>query len=203
MDEEAYNRFVDLDRVGRRRESKIAVRQFLDSFVNLGERDAWARKFLQQQQYFDQYGQFGIRVRNEIFEEALWPYLLNGCRKDDPDCLFWLAALGQNLASRKDLNSELKQSSYLLLKRAFGIEKNNIQIRSALLDVVIYHLKYSFHEWPCGVLYDTTSADIEQINEIQEDIFLASELDVGKLYFEKLKIYGLYLNIYRKRIMPQ
>ena len=41
MDEEACKRFFSLDKAGRRKESKLAFRQFADSFQSTNQRDKW------------------------------------------------------------------------------------------------------------------------------------------------------------------
>ncbi|MCZ8181347.1 MAG: hypothetical protein O9322_00090 [Beijerinckiaceae bacterium] len=199
MDEKAFLLFCDLDRAGRRAESKVAIRAFLQSIRNDAERDAWARSYLGTLSYFDSGGRFGTQVRQELFDGALWAFLTKGVRSDDPDCLYWLAGLQQNRLSRRQDAPVADHSSISLLKRAFVAKPDRLDFRKALLAVTIETLRHATHEWPSGILDGRDGADLAALDEYDGLIDLARKLG-GRETKEMLDAFSVKMQLYRQRL---
>jgi hypothetical protein len=199
MDEEACERFFSLDKAGRRKESKLAFRQFADSFSSAEQRDRWAREFLEKQEFFNRFDQFGIRVRQELFDEILWPFLRPGVEQHEPPCLYWLAGLQQNLLvpSYRDYPADL--SPICLLREALEVEPTSLPIRRALLAKLIDLFHYADHEWPSGILNGMDGANIDVLSEYERLIELARSLDLGGSYADTLNDFAIHVQLYRQR----
>ncbi|MCZ8185594.1 MAG: hypothetical protein O9308_04375 [Beijerinckiaceae bacterium] len=200
MDEAAFQLFCDLDRAGRRAESKVAVRTFLNSFRDVSERKAWARTYLGTLSYFDAFGQFGTRVRQELFDGALWPFLVEGIRSEDPDCLYWAAGLQQNRISRRRQGKpDTDFPPVSLLKRAFAAKPDRLDIRKALAAVVMDILQQAMHEWPSGILDGMDGADLSALDEYDHLIDLARSAG-GKASKDMLDEFSMRVQLYRRRL---
>jgi hypothetical protein len=200
MDKTAFLLYCDLDRAGRRAESKVAVRAFLQSIRSDTERDAWARSYLGTLSYFDAFGQFGARVRQELFDGALWPFLMEGVRSGDPDCLYWMAGLQQNqISRRRKVMPDADFSRISLLKRAFAAKPDRIDFRKALVAVAIETLQHATHEWPSGILDGMDGADPAALDEYDGLIDLVRRLG-GKESKETLDEFSVKMQLYRQRL---
>lgn len=200
MDEEARKRFFELDKAGRRKESKLAFRQWAKSFLSEEERHVWAYEFLKEQQFFDRFGRFGIRVRQELFDEILWPYLSNGLLRQEPMCQFWLAGLEQNLFSPPYREKDTELSKLRLLRAAYEAGPVALHIQRALLISLIELFNYADHEWPWGILNGAVSADVESLAGYEELIELAQSLDARGQYAERLGEFASHVQLHRQRL---
>jgi hypothetical protein len=77
---------------GLRKEAKLSICQFVESFTDFAEMEAWTRKFLST-------FKGGKRIRHELYERIIFPVLLAGHDRLDPWSIYWLAETAQNLYS--------------------------------------------------------------------------------------------------------
>ncbi len=96
MDEALYKQFVELSASGRKVQASERVRRFIASFESFQEKQAWARAFLQR-------GEFGHKIRHEIYREIIFPVLEHGFHRGDFECAWWLARTSRNLAADRAL----------------------------------------------------------------------------------------------------
>ena len=198
MDEEACERFFSLDKAGRRKESKLAFRDFVGSFQSEMERDNWARDFLESQKFFNRFDEFGIRVRQELFDEILWPLLNQGIQKEDTKCLFWLAALQQNLFAPQYRARASELDRLQLLRRAYDAEPHSLLIGKALLAALLDLFRYADHEWPSGILTD--GPEIEALSDYERLIELARNLDIQGRHTATLNDFAVHVQLDRQRL---
>lgn len=201
MDDAAFQKFNELIMSGRRNEAQKALRAFLGSFESADERDAWALEFLQNQQYFDhKWGTFGLQVFQTLFDEALWPLLIDGFHRNNADCLFWLAALNQNVRARRFYVDQVDVWDCDLLKRALALNANSIPIRRALLMTLLRDFRYAGHEWPRAILGGINAAGLDELNNLDDDIILAKSLDSNGQHAAELRDFQSKVDIYRQRM---
>ena len=200
MDEEACERFFNLDKAGRRKESKLALRQFVDSFRSKVERDNWARAFLEKQEFFDRFDRFGFRIRQELFDEVVWPLLNQGRQNIDPKCLFWLAALEQNLFTPRYRDNLVELNRLRLLREAYDAEPLSPLIHRALLATLLDLFRHADHEWPSGILNGINGADINALSDYEKLIELARSLDFQRRYTAALDELANHMQLYRQRL---
>ena len=200
MDEEACERFFSLDKAGRRKESKLAFRQFADSFQSTENRDKWAQEFLEKQEFFNRFGDFGVRVRQELFDEVLWPFLRKGVEQREPPCLYWLAGLQQNLLTPPYRNYPADLSPIYLLREALEGEPTSLPIRKALLAKLIDLLHYADHEWPSGILNGMDGANVDALSEYEGLIKVARSLDFRGRNHEALNELAIHMQLYCQRL---
>jgi hypothetical protein len=195
MDPNAYDQFVGLTKAGHRKEAAASLRQFLDSFCDFSERAEWTRKFLAT-------SKFGLRIRHELFQEVIFPVLLDGYRKNDAWSMYWLAGTVKNLVSTPALRHYYKEfgGTINLLKATIALE-NTEPNRDALLQELLKHFDYAGHEWPSGILSGTNGATSVECYAYLDDIRLARELDGCQNYVNKLDVFEARVRIYLARIL--
>lgn len=203
MDIDAYAEFVALDKAGRRKESKIAIQRFINSISDPSERNGWSCSFLMEFTFFDRFGKFGSRVRQELFDGVLWPFLREGVDNGDPHCLYWLAGLEQNLFSPTYYEFPGELDRLRLLKRAFELDQNSLPIRNALLSVLIELFRYAIHEWPWGILDGKDGAPLESLVRYDQELEFARDLDKLKKHKNFFDEFAQCVQIYRQRLLTE
>jgi hypothetical protein len=192
-----YEKYVEFRRLGRKKEAKIAIRAFLNSFHTFSERQDFSKEFLERL-HFDhpRYEQFRSHIRHELYQEVILPVLLDGYRKKDPWSLYWLASthVGSELVDDK--------APLDLMKECFDLERGSTRVRNALLSMLLAGFEYSAHEWPSGILWDSKGATLSQCDEILSDIQLARELDADGRYSRELDDYERKIRAHRARLQP-
>src|SRR5690348_5477105 len=151
MDAELYQQYIALKNVGKKAQAKAVLERFLASFGSGEEKEQWVRAFLES-------GDFGYRIRHEIYEQLVFPVLLKGYHAKDPWSLLWLAKTDQNLYSARWLHSQVDfKSEYQLLKELYEITPDEMT-RNQLLRSNLTWFEYCQHEWPAGILYGMDGA---------------------------------------------
>ena len=96
MNSSHYERYKSFISKGLRKEAGAEIRLFIDSFADAAERKAFARWFLENED-------FGHKIRHELYEAVIFPALVDGYGERDPWSSYWLARTCQNLYQAKHL----------------------------------------------------------------------------------------------------
>ena len=172
MEADLYEEFLALKERGDRKGAATSVRRFCDSFESWSEKESWTRAFLES-------GEYGHRIRHEVYVEVVLPVLLEGYRRREHWSTYWLARTCQSLYQAKKVHAELGYPSALsLLHECYEIDPEHPPTRDALLASQIDWLEHCIHEWPAGVLYGADGASRQECGEILEAVELARRLDV-------------------------
>ncbi len=171
MDPGLYSEFLACKARGDREGARRSIQAFCASFASLEEKVSWTKTFLES-------GDYGHRIRHELYVSLVFPALYDGYQKKDLWSTLWLARTSQNLYRAKSLHAKLGHpSDFSLLHQCHQIDPNHPEVRAALLDAQVEWLRYCIHEWPAGVLYGTHGATRDQCEEILEEVAFARELD--------------------------
>jgi hypothetical protein len=193
MNADLYEQFVSLKNLGKKGEAKAALDSFIASFETLEEKRVWVHSFLEA-------GDYGHRVRHEIYENLVYPVLLDGYLKGDATSVAWLARTASNLYVIKSPHPLLKhKTDFALFKEAYRLEPNE-RIGTDLLSTLINWFSFSQHEWPAGILYGMDGADIEQCEDILQEIKFARSLDHQRKYEGYLSEFEAKVHEYIKRL---
>jgi len=184
MDAELYQQYLALKDAGKKEQAKMVLDRFIASFQSAEEKEQWVRAFLES-------GDFGDRIRHEIYEQLVFPVLLKGYHAKDPWSLLWLAKTNLNLISASWLHSQVdSRSPYELLREAYAIAPDEA-IRNELLLADLRGYAYCEHEWPAGILYDGgLGATLEQCDDLLQEIEFTRTLDREgrhKLYLDSFE----------------
>jgi len=114
------------------------------------------------------------RCRGELYAEIIFPVLLAGSNRNDAWSLYWLAETIQHLKGARKLYEVIKFKTRTdLLKDAYAVDRDSIEIRKALLKSLWSEFDYASHEWPSGILWRPSSRPVRR-NHV---VALARELD--------------------------
>jgi len=170
MNMEYFNKFEEAKKLGLKAEAKSNIRMFIDSFSDADERFHWVTTYLEK-------GGFGHKIRHELYDEIVFPVLLNGYHDNDPWSLYWLAQTIQNVYGSKKLHKQIDfKTDCELLQVRFESDQTDGRVRLALLASLISGFEYAVHEWPSGVLY----APDESPEDLLREIEYARSLDIEK-----------------------
>lgn len=193
MDQEAYQQYRAYKEQGRKAEAKAALEMFLASVGPAEARREWVEAFLER-------GEFGHRIRHEIYERLVFPVLLQGYERDEVWSLRWLARTADNLYRAPALHALVGfKSKRQFLAQAYAQEPTE-EIRRLLLEARLREFEYSQHEWPAGILYGMDGATLAECDEIRNEIAFARELDEGR-HAEFLDAFEGKVNEYRARLL--
>ena len=193
MNADLYEQFVSLKDLGKKTEAKAASDLFIASFETLEDKRVWVYSFLEA-------GEYRNRIRHEIYENLVYPVLLDGYLKRDATSVAWLARTASNLYAIKSPHPLLKhKTDFALFKEAYGLEPNE-RIGADLLNTLINGFSFSQHEWPAGILDGINGANIEQCEDILQDVKFARNLDHQRKYEGYLSEFEAKVHEYIKRL---
>ena len=188
-----YEQYLSLKKLGIKTEAKIVLDEFIASFQSFEEKENWVRQFLEG-------GDFGHKIRYEIYTNLVFPILLKGYSQKDVWSIFWLAKTSQNLYTNASLHAVIEfKSEFQLLAEAYALEPTE-QIRLHLLKELIRWFNYSQHEWPSGILYGVNGASIEECDGILLNVEFARELDQDNVYEPILDDFEAKVRAYQDRL---
>lgn len=203
MNFELYQRFLSAKNRGLKSEAREAISQFIASFSSFDEKRAWTKQFLESEI-------FGHKIRHELYEQIVFPVLLDGYRKRDTWSILWLARTSQNFYASEKLFAALNfKTALALLQEAHEIAVNSPQLtapeatsfqaqalevaeaaRQELLDAQIRWFDYSQHEWPEGILWGKDVSTRLECDEILAILSATRDLDTENLhanYFDEFE----------------
>ena len=163
-----YEEFRSFSAIGDRKRAAKSVRSFIDSFEGVNERGIWVREYLEK-------GDFGHKIRHELYLELVFPELFSGYQRKEPWSLYFLAHTIQNIYGCRELHEELDwETEYSLLKSTFEIEPGYRDVRARLLATTFSRLSYAIHEWPSGLCCE--------IDDVESDLEFCRVLDTENKY---------------------
>ncbi len=168
MDVTLYNAYLQAKEDGLKKLASEHIRMFIDSFSNVSERASWSRSFLEQ-------GEYGHKIRHELYREVIFPVLLEGFKAGDAWSFFYLGKTAQNLYSDKCLHELVDHlSDFEFYKRCYDVSPELFDLREMLADTVWRRICFGVHEWPSGLCYEAS--------EIAEDVKYLKSLDCEGRY---------------------
>lgn len=171
MKAEYYNQYLHFKSIGLRAKATENLKQFIDSFESFEEKEQWTRDFLES-------GEYGHKIRHELYEIVVFPVLLKGYQKRDFWSLTWLIKTIHNIYKVKTLHEQIDfKTDYQLLQDCYSIDSQNPKIRKALLKKLLSWLDYSIHEYPMGILYGHNGGTIDECQDILTHIEFVKKLD--------------------------
>lgn len=195
MNKALYEKFFVLKESGRRTEAKPVLEEFIASFQTFEEKQDWTWDFLER-------GEYGHKIRHELYVEVLFPVLLEGYRRNDARSLFFLAKTALKLQGQSALRSQVdNKGEYQLLRDAYEIAPSE-DAGKLLLNWYMGWFGDCAHEYPTGILYGTSGATPAECDELLEDIEFARTLDDGIRadYFRELEA---QVREYRQRLQSK
>jgi len=176
MNADLFDQYEQLLASGRRSEAGPVVRAFIDSFESSDEKAEWTRWFLENRP-------FEGKIRHELYEEVIFPVLLQAYRDGDAWSTWWLARTEQNFCQNKAFREAIGRKGRIdLLKELLALEPGHEKARLELLGAYLQWLSYLTHEWPAGLCYNEHQGrqgpvTVEECDEILEEIQYARKLD--------------------------
>ena len=163
MNTALYTEFRNCADRGDRERAARLVGQFIESFENETERRTWVREFLES-------GDYGHKIRHELYRDLIFPELYQGYRLNDPWSLYFLAQTIQNIYGARELHKGLDQETdYSLLLSCHRIAPDFRDVRTQLLKRVSSSIRFAIHEWPSGLLC--------KIEDLESELSFARTLD--------------------------
>lgn len=194
MNMELYYRYERLADAGRRQESGKVLSAFIASLASDDERRSFSRTFLQQQFDRDQ-------IRHELYEEVIFPVLLEGFRQRDAWALLWLAKTRINLLRATRLWDQIDRTAPAdLLRQAYAARPEDEAIREELLAFLMEGFHTCLHEWPSAILTAQGAAEAEDCVELLEEVELARRLDPEQRHAEFLHEVEEKVKQYQRRL---
>ncbi|MDA8708307.1 hypothetical protein N9M10_02935 [Hellea sp.] len=189
MNDKLYTEYENYLALGRKKDAKIAIEKFIQSFMSYDEKKMWVESNI-----LDLVSKTNraLRIRHEIFRFLVFPVLLEGYKNKSAEHVRLLNTFRQNLYSDKESWRQIDFKSPLeLSKLAYELNPDNLAIRSALLSSLLSGFDWLDHEWPSGLL---CRKDRSTINELLEEIRMAELLDDEG-------IHDVQLNEFKKHVM--
>ncbi len=174
MELDYYKQYLHFKTIGLRFEARQSIQYFIASFASIAEKEQWTRQFIEE-------GNYGHKIRYELYEEVIFPALLSGYLKHDLWSVLWLARTAQNFYKLKHLHEQIGFKAYYgLLQECYFLNPSNTEVRKDLLSFQTGWFEYCIHEYPTGILYGCNGATIDECQEILSEIEFARELDIKK-----------------------
>src|SRR5215510_6196516 len=162
---EYYNEYLHFKNIGVKLRAKEAIIKFINSFNNYSEKEAWTLEYLPKLEC-DSNG----RIRNELFEEIIFPILQNGYKGKNVSLMVWLVKLEQNYYQNEKIWKLIEhKTSVQIIRECYEIEPNNEEVIDLYLKLKLNWISYAIHEWtdefPC-ILIGNDGATIEQCQKL-------------------------------------
>jgi hypothetical protein len=195
MNIEFFNEYLKYEQLGIKSKTKECLHGFINSFENDSEKELWAIEYLPTLE-FNKHG----RIRNELFEEIIFPVLLKGYNNKNVKLMIWMVKLIQNLYQNSKLSKEINYASDLdLIRECYKLDPKDNEITDLYLEIIIKKIAYRIHEWPYGIIIGNTFAEKDECKKLLEEIPLLNKLDRNKKYNEFIVEYENIIKEYMDR----
>ena len=173
-----FNEYLKYEQMGLKSKTKGCLKDFINSFENYKEKELWAIEYLPKLEFNE-----NSRIRNEIYEEIIFPVLLEGYNNKNIELMIWIVKLIQNLYQNNKLWGKINYITDLdLIMELYKLEPDNDEIIDLYLEIIIEKISFRIHEWPEGILIGNTFAEKEECKKLLEEIPLLNKLDRNKKY---------------------
>jgi hypothetical protein len=189
MNIEYFNEYTYYKKMGIKPKTKEYIGKFISSFENFTEKELWTIKYLPVIEL-----ESNGRIRNELFEEIIFPVLWNGYKNKNISLIIWLAKLEQNYYQNDRIWKKMDYKTNMeIIMECYELDPYNNEVVDLYLEKLIEKIDFSIHEWPSGILYGNAFATKEECKMLLERNKLIMKLDRNKKY-EK------YINEYENKI---
>jgi hypothetical protein len=193
VNRDLYDNFKELKARHLRAEASEAMADFLKSFASIEEKRTFTYWFFKND--FD-----GKKIRRDLYENVLFPALVEGYKSSDPWSIKALAETEENLYEAKQLWGQIGYKTKLLLLRQYlNLRPKDFTARRRLLTEQISSFRYCEQEWPARIIYGQQEATETECKKIAEEIKLARQLDKESKYRNYIDEFEAKLDSYRKR----
>jgi hypothetical protein len=190
-----FNEYLHYENLGMKQKAKEAVADFIHSFNNFEEKETWTKEYLPNLKRNKH-----SRIRNELFEEILFPVLLHAYENKNVSLMLWLAKTSQNFYQNKKLWEKIDYKTDLeIIKECYEIDSNNNEVIDMYLELEIRGMQYSIHEWPTGILNGNNFAAKDECKMILKEIPFFHKLDKDNKYFDYIQNYENCVKEYLER----
>ncbi|WP_306114107.1 MULTISPECIES: hypothetical protein [unclassified Roseovarius] len=193
--EELFEQFLKFDALGMRKEAKRAVSALIKEVSDNAAKDRWTKVNLSRMPR-----NRASRVRHEIFKEIVFPSLKAAFDRGEAEASYLFGKYSQNLYSDRALFNQLDQRTALeLFREAFDSDPSSTRYQSAYLGALLGLLRYSFHEWPTGILIDHDDWR-KGLDGMRAQLSLARSLDRNSEYSGLFAQWFAYVDEYEARL---
>ncbi|QQO07666.1 hypothetical protein [Breznakiella homolactica] len=173
MNIEYFTKYCEYESNGLRKGAKEQLRKFIESFDNFDEKESWTIEYLPSLKI-----NMNSRIRNEIFEEIVFPVLLKGYNEKNITLMIWLVKLSQNLYQNQKIWEKIDYKTDMqIIRECWEIDPRNAEIQDIYLDLEIRGIAYSIHEWPSGILIGNDGATLEESKALLKEVPFLKSLD--------------------------
>ena len=187
-----FNEYLKYEQMGLKSKTKECLKDFINSFENYKEKELWTIEYLPKLEFNE-----NSRIRNELYEEIIFPVLLEGYNNKNIKLTIWMVKLIQNLYQNNKLWKKINYIGKLdLIMELYKLEPGNNEIIDLYLEIIIEKISFRIHEWPEGILIGNTFAEKEECKKLLEEIPLLNKLDRNKKYNKFIMEYENIINEY-------
>jgi hypothetical protein len=177
---EYFNEYINYKNTGIKSKSKEFMDKFVNSFENYKEKEEWTSEYLPKLEA-DSNG----RIRNELFEEVIFPVLFNGYNDKNISLMIWLAKLNQNYYQNNRIWEKLNYKTALeIIWECYDLEPDNNEVTELFLELMINKINFNMHEWPPYILFGNSAATKDECEILSGTIGFINKLDRNKKYSE-------------------
>jgi len=195
MNFEYYQEFLMCQSKGLKQQSKDALERFICSFSDFSEKQTWVTENLSDLEVHS-----NGRLRNELFEELVFPVLADGYKNKQVHLMIWLVKFSKNLYQNQPLWHKIHGvTPYEIIRECYDLEPENTEIRDLCLQLGLEGIQYAIHEWPCGILLGPDGATKEACQAELVNVNFLRTLDHSGKYESQLADYENKLHEYMKR----
>ncbi len=195
MNEQLYHEFLDKRHLDKER-APLALAEFIASFEDEQAKGEWVREFLNR-------GDYGHKIRHEIYRDLIFPLLLCGFRDEDSWAIYQLSRTIQNVYDVKEFWKEIGCATKLdLLEKSYFLAPSD-EVRRELLQQLIQWFDYCQHEWPSGILFGNDGASPEQCQQLLDEIAKVRNLDKGQKHQQFLDDFEDKVRRYQQRLIER
>ena len=198
MNIEYFNDYLNYETQGIKTKAKESIHNFILSFRNFDEKELWTIEYLPKLKQNN-----NGRIRNEVFENILFPVLLKGYKNRKVNLMIWLVKLNQNYYQNHRLWEKINYKSALeIINECYEIDPNNNEVIDLYLELEIEGIGFSRHEWPEGILFGNNFATKDECKILLESLVFINKLDRNKKYSEYIHDYENKIKEYMEKIDP-
>ena len=193
--EELFEQFLKFDALGMRKEAKRAACALVKEVSDSTAKDRWTKSNLSR---MPRNG--ARRVRHEIFKEIVFPSLKAAFDRGEAEASYLFGEYSQNLYSDRVLFNQLDQRTALdFFREAFASDPSSTRYQSAYLGALLGLLRYSFHEWPSGILIEPDNWR-KGLAGLRAQLSHAQSLDRNSEYSDLFAQWFAYVDEYEARL---
>lgn len=169
--------FLEHDALGKKTEAKQAALAIVDAVSDFDAKVAWTRRNLDRLPL-----NRACRIRNEIYQGIVFPALKAEFDRGDAEASYLIGKYWQNLIANSARYTQMGEPPARdFFRLAFECKPSSHRYREAYLNAVVSGLKYTFHEWPTGILIDHSNLQ-DELLQLKEEFDLVQSQDKDRKF---------------------